>query len=347
MIITADKNHKLQKFFSNLVYIVLVRPIAFLNKYPVILKTKSFHLVYFGIFAALGVMASTSIFFFYLYAHGCLANMAVIPIALSFVVGDMVGVKALYFITLGKRFLKNPKFYLNETTMYNQGGMFVLTMIGIAIALKHDIRLLTLFDAMIVSCTFGLFLGRLGCYNYGCCFGIPTGSSVKVSYHQDCSKIIRTNPELKGVPLVPTQLYTAYFDLFMFIIFVVIVSIYPADGLITLIFALLFNGFRIVIQKYRFTEQSDVMNFSKTAIVYLALSLLIWLIPFGLNGFTFISSSLQVPWTMIEYVKFVFITPKVFISVILSGVISFLFYGVQGRQLGTHVNISDEYCQSK
>jgi hypothetical protein len=127
----------------------------------------------------------------------------------------------------------------------------------------------------------------------------------------------------------------------MFIIFVVIISIYPVDGLITLIFAVLFNGFRIIIQKYRFTEQSDVMNFSKTATVYLALSLLTWLIPFGLNGFTFISWSLQVPWTMIEYVKFVLITPKVLISVILSGFISFLFYGVQGRQLGTHLNVSE------
>jgi hypothetical protein len=109
MIIPDDKNHKSQQFFSNLAYNVLIRPLAFLNRNPVILKTKFFHLVYFGIFAALGVMASTSIFFFYLYAHGCLTNMAVIPIALSFVVGDMVGVKALYFVTLGKEFFKKPK----------------------------------------------------------------------------------------------------------------------------------------------------------------------------------------------------------------------------------------------
>jgi prolipoprotein diacylglyceryltransferase len=339
--IRASGNYRNKELFSGLFYFVFIKPVAFLNRYPVMLKTKSFHLVYFGVFAALGVMASLSVFFYYLYVRGFFSHLSVFPVALCFVLGDLIGVKLFYFISLGKSFFLRPWIYLNETTMYNQGGLFGLMIAGITVALIENIDLLVMFDAMIMACSLGLFLGRLGCYNYGCCFGVPTGNSVHVAYHRDYSKIIRTNPELKGVPLVPTQIITAYFDLLMFVLFALTASIYPADGLVTLMFIFLFNGFRISIQKYRFTEQSDLMNFSRTAILFLFSGLLFWAFLFGLIGFKFVSWPLQVPWTITGWAEFVFETPGVVMAIVIAGVIAFLFYGIHGRRLGTHLNTSD------
>ncbi len=323
--------------FHSLIYGVFIRPLAFLNKNPIMLKTDSFQIVYFGLFAACGVIAGLSISFFYLYAKGCF-SLAPIPTALVLVGAHLIGVKALYFLALGKKFFLNPKTYLNETTMYNQGGLFGVVIATAAIAFIKHIDPLIMFDAMVLGSSFGLFLGRLGCYNYGCCFGIPTNSSIHVTYLPSCSKIIRTNPELKGVPLVPTQLYSAYFDLFLFVISVAIALIHRGNGLIFLAFIFLFNGFRVTIQRVRFVEKSDLAEFSKIAVLYFAAGLIIWVALFLAGGGRMVSTPFLVPFTFRSWIQFV-VGPKVMLSLLITGAISFLFYGVHGKELGNHTNI--------
>lgn len=320
-----------------MIYGIFICPLAFLNKKPIMLKTNSFQIVYFGLFAGCGVMASLSISFFYLYAKGCF-SLAPIPTALVLVGAHLIGVKALYFLALGKKFLLNPKTYLNETTMYNQGGLFGVVIATAAIAFVKHIDPLIMFDAMVLGGSFGLFLGRLGCYNYGCCFGIPTSGLIHVTYHPSCSKIIRTNPELKGVPLVPTQLYSAYFDLFLFITSIALALINRGNGLITLAFIFLFNGFRVTIQRVRFVEKSDLAGFSKIAILYLVTGLVMWISLFLGGGGRIVSRPFQVPFTLKSWAQFV-VGTKVMLALLITGAISFLFYGVHGKELGNHTNL--------
>ena len=250
---------------------------------------------------------------------------------------DLIGVKIIYFLALGKKFFLSPKIYLNETTMYNQGGLFGVVISSAAIAYFKHIDLLIMFDAMVLGSSFGLFLGRLGCYNYGCCFGIPTSNPIHVTYHPSCSKIIRTNPELRGVPLVPAQLYTAWFDLFLFIVSVAIAFIHQGNGLVTLTFIFFFNGFRVLIQKFRFVEKSDLAEFSMIAMFYFLTGLILWIILF-LAGGGIVLRPFQIPFTLKSWVHFV-VRTDVMLSLLITGTISFIFYGVHGKELGTHMNL--------
>ena len=328
--------------FASFIHHFLIKPLALLNKNPVILKTRSFHLVYFGLFSAVGFMASASVFFFYLDSRDALAGLPILPVAFFYILADMIGVKAFYYLALGKEFFKKPKYYLNETTMYNQGGLFGILAVGITVALIYDISLLIMFDALALSSSLGLFFGRLGCCNYGCCFGVPTQSPISITYETPHSKILRTNPELYKVALVPTQIYTAYFDLMMFIIFTLVANVYPADGIITLIFIFLFNGFRIIIQKYRFTEPSDRLNFTKTAFLYLAAGLAIWSGVFANSKATLIPRMNSMLITPVSWAQFMATSFDVCLSVVMIGVIAFLFYGLHGRKMGTHLNLESE-----
>jgi prolipoprotein diacylglyceryltransferase len=124
---------------QSLIHSVFIHPLAFLNKNPIMLKTNSFQIVYFGLFAACGVMATVSISFFYLHARGCFSDLAPIPTALVLVAADLIGVKVLYYFALGKKFFLHPKTYLNETTMYNQGGLFGVVIAAAAIAFLKGI----------------------------------------------------------------------------------------------------------------------------------------------------------------------------------------------------------------
>jgi prolipoprotein diacylglyceryltransferase len=328
-----------EKWLSAFIHVVFVQPLAFLNRNPVMFKIGSYHIVYFGLFAALGVIASLSISFFFLYSKGRLNGLNPMGVALFLLIGDMVGVKAIYIFALGKRFFHNPKAFLNETTMYNQGGLFGVMIVMTAVALLAKIEFFVMFDAIVLGSTFGLFLGRLGCYNYGCCFGIPAERRPSISYHRHTSKVIRTNPELKGVALVPTQLYTAYFDFFMFILFTVLAVVLPWDGVITLVFVFIFNGFRFVIQKVRFVEQSDIVNFSSIAIGYFIMGLALWCGFFLLQGGHMVYRPFYIPFTFGQWAHFISTYPWILLSLLVSGVISFIFYGVHGKELGTHTNI--------
>jgi prolipoprotein diacylglyceryltransferase len=326
-------------WFPSFFHLVFVQPLSFLNRNPVMIRIGSYHIVYFGLFAALGVMSSLSISFFYLYAKGRLSGINPLAVALFLLLGDMIGVKAIYILALGKKFFNNPKAYLNETTMYNQGGLFGVMIVMTAVAVITKIEFLVMFDALILGSTFGLFLGRLGCYNYGCCFGIPTKRQPYISYHRHTSKVVRTNPELIGVSLVPVQLYTAYFDLFLFVLFVILALTLPWDGLITFVFIFLFNGFRFVIQKVRFVEKSDIVNFSRIAIIYFMMGLLLWLGFFYLQGGRVVYRPFDFPITLGQWARFIVTYPWVLLSLLLSGVISFIFFGLHGKELGTHTNI--------
>ena len=325
--------------FLSVIHYFLIKPVALINKNPVMLKTRSFHVVYFGLFSSLGFAASAGVFFFYLHTRDFLTGLPVLPIALLYLLGDMIGVKAFYFFALGREFFKKPLLYLNETTMYNQGGLFGMLAVGISVAFLYGINMLVMFDALALSSCIGLFFGRLGCCNYGCCFGVPTHSPVSITYEEPNSKIIRTNPELRGVALVPTQLYTAYFDLFMFVIFSVIANAFPADGLISLIFIFLFNGFRIIIQKYRFTEPSDRLNFTRTAVIYLLAGLAVWGTVFTAGGATWSFYAPCVSLTPVSLARFLAASADVCLSMVIIGVVAFLFYGLHGRKLGTHLNL--------
>lgn len=327
-----------RQYISSAVNTILIKPVAFLNKYPILLKTKSYHFVNFGTFAMLGSMVTTFLFFFYLYARGYSFSLPLPLVSVFFIVGEMIVLKLFYIVVAWKKLSHNALFSLNETTMYNQGGVLGMVLVGIGVALLNNIPLLVMFDTLVISCTFSLFIGRIGCYNYGCCFGKPTKSIIHVVYHENFSKVIRTNPELRGIPLVPTQLYSAYFDLLLFVVCVILVDIFPADGVVSLVYLFLFNGFRIFIQRYRFTEQSDLMDFSKTAFNYMIGSFILWLFLFGYQGWQFVERPMQVPWTLTEGMVYVFNTPGVLVSIGVVGIITFLFYGVHGRRLGTHLN---------
>lgn len=67
-------------------------------------------------------------------------------------------------------------------------------------------------DLATMSTVLGLFIGRLGCFFAGCCWGRPTDVPWAVSF---------TNPEaftsLKGVPLHPAQLYESFAALVLYI----------------------------------------------------------------------------------------------------------------------------------
>lgn len=95
---------------------------------------------------------------------------------------DGLGRSQSYLIALGKKFYNNPKKYLLETGFYFQGGIVGAVLWSVLYASVTNIPLSFIWDGLCFGTLLGQFFGRIGCFNYGCCYGKPTTSRWGVTY---------------------------------------------------------------------------------------------------------------------------------------------------------------------
>lgn len=241
---------------------VLRNAIKLVQDHPVLYAGNQINIVYFGIFSALNAMAILTSFFYYLYIHGCSVSASscyMLPIG-----GLMVwaGARLMHLLALGKKFFNNPKKYLFETGFYFQGGIVGAVLWSILYASVVDIPLSFIWDGLCFGTLLGQFFGRIGCFNYGCCYGKTTSSRWGVVYTNLQSKILRLHPELKGVRVHPVQLYKSGMNLIAFGVILWLILYNLPNGVITISFLIYHGVTRIVMEWFRADKAKKKPDFA-------------------------------------------------------------------------------------
>jgi prolipoprotein diacylglyceryltransferase len=299
-----------------------------LNRHPILYRHARFHLMTFGLFCAVGSFVFSLIFLAYLTIAGYPLRHPVL-LSLAGAICIIVGARLLALIALGRHLLAKPMQSLGKTAFFNQGGILGGCIWCFLILRLEHIPLWIAFDGLCLAGTCCLFIGRLGCYNYGCCHGrVTTRKAFAVYYTHPESKAIRLNPTLSGVPLVPTQFLMAIFHFLMAIAIVIMLADGFPPGLSALIYFLSDSLFRIIVQHYRYHEFSGPKHFHS----WIAVS------------FSIIGAGL-----LIFYLTFPPVLPAVdfqfhlslnqwsiyMMTSVLIGLTAFVCYGVHGRQIGS------------
>jgi prolipoprotein diacylglyceryltransferase len=159
---------------------------------------------------------------------------------------------------LGEKFWRKPKKYLHETGFYLQGGLLGGMLSILIIAPFAQVPLAVLADALGLGVLLGQVVGRIGCYNYGCCFGKPTKSVLSVCYTHEHSKVGRWRANWLHTRLHPTQLYMALQNFLGFICIVVLLKQPLASGMVFFLVMVWEGCARLSIEPLR----AD-MNFSE------------------------------------------------------------------------------------
>jgi prolipoprotein diacylglyceryltransferase len=220
-------------------------------------------------------------------------------------------------------------YFLGKTSFFNQGGILGGCVWCLMVLKYEHVPIWIALDGLCLAGTICLFIGRLGCYNYGCCHGrVTTQKTFAVSYTHPESKVIRLSPQLRGVPLVPTQFLMAVFHLLMAAALILMFSQGFPPGLSALIYFISDSLFRIIIQHYRYHEFTGPKHFhSWIAVIF-------FIIGAGL---------------LILYLAFPPVLPKVnyqfnlsanqwstyFTASIMVGLTAFACYGVHGKKIGS------------
>jgi len=320
------------KTFSDIEYLLRIPVVYF--------KAPSFNLVNFGLFASLGAMMGYSICFFYLYTRGVDVDrfcwvIAVVPSLLT-----ILFAKLFTAFSVGiSEYTRHFRHYLNQTTFYHQGGMIGAILGTIILSFSLHIPFPVIGDAMCLGGIMIMAIGRIGCHQYGCCTGKPTHGRFAIVYKDPDAKICRVHPELQNTPLIPVQGIASFLDLMIFLFCCLVVVFKPFSGLIMLVFIAGVNLKRIVIQKFRMDSSGKKIPYKLVAFAIIFLTILLMILFHALGASFFEKQYPSVPFTITNYIRFLFSDPNITASLIFVAVLNFLVYGVHGRIIETHSNL--------
>lgn len=310
-------------------------PLSKLNHYPILLKHKRGKVVNFGLFAMLNALFCLGSGLFYLKAFSYHFQAKMVIGLFGVALFTYLGARLFHLFALGRKFFTNPLKYLSETGFYVQGGIAGAALGAISFSSLMDLSSLVFLDALAFGAPLGLVFGRLGCYNYGCCYGKPCEHRFSVRYHHHESKVLRLKPHYKGRGLHPTQLYTAGLNLILFSLLMLlslfnISSLYP--GILFAVFILSHGLIRLFVEKYRDDVNfNDGRNYFTKIIAYFYFSLG----SFFLIGSMFWFQTVAGKFSFIQGLQLFSQEISLLACVVIISIFIFLGYGLHGQKTGT------------
>src|SRR5512138_1017733 len=188
-----------------------------------------------------------------------------------------------------------PKFLLPQGMVFYGG--FIGAVIGAGWYMRrYQLPFLPYADTLIPSVAFGHFLGRLGCFGAGCCWGdvahvhVPWLASfprVSLAYQTLAG---RPHPEdfiapggATTLPLHPTQLYESFGELAIFLLLVLVVRPRKRfDGQVLAVWLLVYSVLRTVVEMFRGDVERGVYfglgAGQWTSIAILTAGVLVWVL---------------------------------------------------------------------
>ena len=312
----------------------------FLKDRPIVYRGDGFTIVGYGMFAMLNALAVFVLSMLYFYTRGLEISLAIIVMFPVIGAGTWIGSKAMHIAALGAKFLDNPLKYLAETGFYVQGGILGSIASAWVAASVAGVDTIVLLDGMGWGALLGLFFGRLGCFNYGCCFGREVHSCEGgVCYHNPDVKALRVRPGLRGKSIHPSQIYTALSHLAMFSIAtaVLMVTSLP-NGFLTGGFLLYHGLSRLFLERFRadfyYKEGRNWTTFRSAGGIAL---LGAFILSFGNTVFTgagVVIAAVRPP-SLVSLASMIGDHPWIVASAVALSLLVFFGYGVHGRKLGT------------
>ena len=188
------------------------------------------------------------------------------------IIASIVGGKAfLYF--------EDPSYYnQNFSALFGNSGfvfygslIFALTVVWLFIR-KFKLAVWPFLDIIAITTLIVHFFGRIGCFLAGCCHGVPYDGIFSVIFTDD-----KCVAEPLNTPLHPTQLYSAFTLLTILAILMVVKRFQKFDGLLFLLYLMLYSFGRSAIEEFRGDEERGFVFdgvFSHSQLIALVLFLI-------------------------------------------------------------------------
>jgi phosphatidylglycerol---prolipoprotein diacylglyceryl transferase len=214
--------------------------------HPIFFKLGSLTVYTYGFFIALGaVLGGLYMWWQGKKQFGWTFDQANTLFVLLIFVG-VIGGKVFVLFEDPTYYFKNPSKLFSGSGFVFYGSLLTAIPVMLWYFKKHKIPTLAMLDVMaVVTCIVHGF-GRIGCFNAGCCYGLPTESFLGVVFTDPACQ---ANP--LNISLHPTQLYEAAL-IFGILIFLLIHKKYKKfDGQQFILYLIVYAIGRSVLETFR------------------------------------------------------------------------------------------------
>ncbi len=222
-----------------------------------LLRTRYFTVTTFGVLVGLGFFLALLHFWFYLgYRQIALHDAKLVLFGLLVSLSAPLGAYSM------ARLLDLPRLFRGEMSLSGffrvpgfalWGGLLLGTATIYVVSRLNGWNPLLMYDGVVFGMPLAQAIGRLGCLNYGCCHGRAHPHGHGICYTNPETKVLRFNPELAGVPLYPTQIYSAVGNLgiYLVLIAVALLPTNPIPGMISAVYLILYGTKRLLMELLR------------------------------------------------------------------------------------------------
>lgn len=185
-----------------------------------------------------------------------------LDLAILVLIGGLVGGRLGHILfEMPQLYIEHPEYILQfwRGGLVYYGGFLFCALIAIVFCRVKKLNFWRVADIFAMGTAFGLVFGRMGCLSAGCCYGkpadFPGGWMVPWNITFFSGQV---PPELRGIPLHPTQIYEAVCCVFLYIGLVVLRRRQTFDGQIIWVFLASYAVLRTLIEVFRFDEDRGV-----------------------------------------------------------------------------------------
>ena len=166
-------------------------------------------------------------------------------------IAGFIGGKLFFYFERPLHFWNNPKLILdNFSGGFVFYGSFITTIpIVIWYLKKRKISVLPMLDILAITTIIVHSIGRIGCFNAGCCYGSPTNSLFGVVF-----------PTSNNVAVHPTQLYEATTLILLAIVLLYIKKHQQFKGQLFLLYIGMYAISRAILELFRGDKRGFIIE---------------------------------------------------------------------------------------
>jgi phosphatidylglycerol:prolipoprotein diacylglycerol transferase len=220
--------------------------------HPILINIGSFNLYTYGLFVALGFLTAMQVSKINAKPHGISAEI-ITDIFFVILISALVGARLLYVIINFNSYRDN---LLGVFHIWNGGlvffGGFIAAVTACAIYFKKkNLSIFKTADIIAPGIALGHAVGRIGCLFAGCCYGKVCDLPIAIKFTNSDS-LAPLN-----IFLHPTQIYSMISNLILFFTLLWLQKRKKFDGMVFLIYIILYSLFRSIIEFFRGDFRGD------------------------------------------------------------------------------------------
>lgn len=165
-------------------------------------------------------------------------------ISLCVLIFGWMGGKIMFIIVNFRAFLSSPLGMLGSEGFVVYGGIITGILSILVYCRIKKLSFLTYMDMMAPAVAINQGLGRVGCFMAGCCYGKPTDLWFGVVFPEN-------SLAPAGIRLIPTQLFSAFFDIMLAVFLILITRKVKYRGMVSGLYLVLYGVGRFIIEIFR------------------------------------------------------------------------------------------------